>query len=716
MRTLVLLRGVAGSGKSTFIKENNLEHYTISSDNIRLLFQPPRQGINGSWQISNDNEKRVWSFIQTLVEDRMKNGEFTIVDATHLSNDSFKKYKKLSEQYRYKILCVDFSDISLEEIKLRNMSRPKFKQVPEDVIERMYEKINNQNIPAYINIIKPNEFKMKIQVNPLDLSYYKKIHHIGDLHGCNTVLQEYLNGGLKDNEFYIFCGDFLDRGIENAELLKFLFSIYEKSNVIMLEGNHELWLWYWANDEINLIKSKEFRKFTMFELEDKISKKEARKFYRKLRQMAYYKYNEKSVIVTHGGISFLPQNLIYVSSRQLIHGVGNYSDDIDNIFFKNTNANTYQIHGHRNIFNNGIKVNEKCFNLEGKIEANGCLRIVTLNDTGFTPIEIKNNIFNKERFDKKEDTNNDVFLSKLRSNKYIGENSLGDNISSFNFKRKAFYEKIWDEQLIKARGLFINTKTKEIVSRSYNKFFNIGEMEFTQIENLKNSLVFPVKTYVKENGYLGILGYNSEFDELIFSSKSTFKNEHSQWFKELIVNKLNHGKLEELKKYIKNNNCSLVFEVISKNDPHIIEYDKDDVVLLDIIKREIMLNRADYEEIIRCSQEFNLKHKELAYTFNNWAEFKEWYDDLEKSDGRYKEKFIEGFVIEDSKGFMTKIKVNYYNYWKSMRKIKDNIIINREFESKNYNCDPFVKFLRGLTEIELQKDIITLRNMFKRNI
>lgn len=35
MRTLVLLRGIPASGKSTWIKENKLEAYTLSSDHIR---------------------------------------------------------------------------------------------------------------------------------------------------------------------------------------------------------------------------------------------------------------------------------------------------------------------------------------------------------------------------------------------------------------------------------------------------------------------------------------------------------------------------------------------------------------------------------------------------------------------------------------------------------------------------------------------------------
>lgn len=35
MRTLLLLRGAPGSGKSTWIRENNLEQYALEADRFR---------------------------------------------------------------------------------------------------------------------------------------------------------------------------------------------------------------------------------------------------------------------------------------------------------------------------------------------------------------------------------------------------------------------------------------------------------------------------------------------------------------------------------------------------------------------------------------------------------------------------------------------------------------------------------------------------------
>ena len=72
------------------------------------------------------------------------------------------------------------------------------------------------------------------------------------------ALQKYLsdNGGIQEDEMYIFVGDYIDRGLENVEVVQFLISLMGRKNVLMLEGNHEKWLWLWANDRAT--NSKEF--------------------------------------------------------------------------------------------------------------------------------------------------------------------------------------------------------------------------------------------------------------------------------------------------------------------------------------------------------------------------------------------------------------------------------------------------------------------------
>lgn len=150
----------------------------------------------------------------------------------------------------------------------------------------------------------------------------KRFINFGDIHGCYTALKEYLDsvGGIKEDEYYIFCGDYIDRGIENGEVIRFLSSIKDYKNVQLIQGNHEIHLMKYIHGEKAL--SSEFNDITTKELIDKgISKKELSLFCNKLTQCAYYKYHDKIVIATHGGLSTIPENLVFVATKQMVKGV-----------------------------------------------------------------------------------------------------------------------------------------------------------------------------------------------------------------------------------------------------------------------------------------------------------------------------------------------------------------------------------------------------------
>ena len=98
MRVLLLLRGSAGVGKSTYIKEHDLEQYALSADNIRLMCQSPVLQTDGSVAISQTNEKLVWNLLFQMLEARMQRGEFVVMGATilrHRKSTAIKTWLKL---------------------------------------------------------------------------------------------------------------------------------------------------------------------------------------------------------------------------------------------------------------------------------------------------------------------------------------------------------------------------------------------------------------------------------------------------------------------------------------------------------------------------------------------------------------------------------------------------------------------------------------------
>lgn len=723
MRTLLLFRGAPGVGKSTYIEKNGLKPYTLCADDIRLLCQSPVLSANGNTEITQSNDGTVWKTLFTLLEVRMQRGEFTVIDATNSKTSEMNKYKKLCQEYRYRIFLVDFTDIPIEECKKRNSLRTVVKQVPEAVIDKMYSRFKTQGIPSGITVIKPDELD-KIFMKKINLSEYKVIHHVGDIHGCNTALMEYLDqiGGIKDEDFYIFAGDYIDRGIENAEVVQFLLSIKDKPNVLLLEGNHEIHLRKYSEDKKSF--SKEFELFTKPALDKAgFKKKDLRQLCRKFAQCAYYTYHGNTYLVTHGGLSTIPQNLTFVATDQMIHGVGRYNDveQVADTFFNTTDEHTYQIFGHRNTKGFDINVNPRVYDLEGQVEFGGCLRCVDIVPGGSITYEVKNNVFREPEKSARTMSNNvSDALIELRHNKYVTEKQFG-NISSFNFSPTAFQKNIWDEQTTKARGLFLDTEKFKVVARSYDKFFNINQREETKFDALQRTLEFPVAAYVKENGFLGIVSWNEYTDDLFITSKSDPDGPFSEWLRDMIYTKISEENLEKMKKYIKENDVSFVFECCDmEHDPHIIDYPESKLVLLDIIYNTLDFQKYNYEDMAHIGRDLGLTIKKQAYELSTWQEFYDWYFEVLEEDYEYRGDKIEGFVIEDANGYMVKLKLTYYNFWKFMRGIAHETLKKGHTNRTSLLTTPVAnefytwckkQFENGKAD-ELPKDVVTLRKMF----
>ena len=994
MRTLLLLRGAPGCGKSTFIKENGLEPYSLSADSIRLQIQSPIQLVDGSEGISQNNEKEVWNILYRMLEVRMQRGEFVVIDATNSKSSEMNKYKDMCDTYRYRMFCIDMTDLPIEECKKRNASRVPMKRVPEDCIDKMYSRFRTQKIPSGFKVLNKDQLD-QVYMRKFDMSEYEKIVVVGDDHGCmyplskyirtayfgfdydepeywrsdrwlniedlpdeiwkdvngydgkylisnygrlktfskqreciyvyrqygdkylyanlsshtkkkthkvhklvwdafgdgfcdeinhidgvcqnnniknlersdrvlnethcwesgikhgrrivqfdlnhnkikeydsikqavkengfssaggishccngeykqafgyiweyadnisgnrsgkpihvlqytpdgefvaeyqsiksaeksvgvqsirnclagnqrtsggfvwkakdyvyevkktNPILYDpkYLKGLMNDNYFYIFVGDIIDRGIENAETVKFFIEAVKRKNVLVLEGNHEKWLKLYSHDIVG--KSKEFEFVTRKQLDaSDIDKKDIRQLCRKLGQAAWFTYGDKEILVTHGGLATMPENLSFMATDQMIHGVGDYNDSgvIAETWLRTTADNMYQIHGHRNVKNVPMKVNDRVYNLEGKVEFGGFLRILEIDKDGFHEIEIKNDVFKSPvEVEQSQSLNNssiaDIVL-KMRQNRFIQEKAFG-NISSFNFTREAFYDKVWDDQTVKARGLYIDTNLMKIAARSYNKFFSVNERPETKFEMLQHRFEFPVTCYVKENGFLGLVSYDPNTDDLFITTKSSPEGPFAEWLKDMVYRKIKN--IDLMKQICKEQDVTFVFECVDmKNDPHIIEYPEDELFLLSIVKNSMDFVQYEYSDLVNIANEIGVKYKTKAIEIANWSDFVDWYNEVLDPDYEFDGRIIEGFVIEDSAGFMTKLKLTYYNFWKFMRGLTHETLQRGHFHKTSALTTPtandYYGFIKGVfdttdkeTRQSLPRDIIYWRNEF----
>jgi predicted kinase len=122
---IVLLVGLPGSGKSTYLKQMGVDG--LSSDAIRR------------WLADDETDQtihdRVFETLRYLLRQRLSIGRpVTYIDATHLTVAERATYLGMGRSYGCEVEAV-FFDVALEICRERN--RQRHRVVPDAVLERM---------------------------------------------------------------------------------------------------------------------------------------------------------------------------------------------------------------------------------------------------------------------------------------------------------------------------------------------------------------------------------------------------------------------------------------------------------------------------------------------------------------------------------------------------------------------------------------------------
>lgn len=251
---------------------------------------------------------------------------------------------------------------------------------------------------------------------------------------------------------------------------------------------------------------------------------------------------------------------------------------------------------------------------------------------------------------------------------------------------------------MKARGLYINTNTSQIVCRGFDKFFNKDENELGDLSLLE----YPVTVYLKENGFLGLVGYNDEFDELVITSKSDLNGPYAQYVKDALTETVGADGLKKIKKYVKQHKCTLALEICDPvRDPHIIEYPEIQVYLLAIIHNTKHFAMESYTTLRGVAQQLCLRPKKKVTVLNSYEELNQF---LSMQFGH-----IEGFVFEDVHGFMIKYKTDFYNLWKHRR----SLVHSKNPQPVNQDDHEFLEWL-NTHDIDHKLPIIEIRKLYEK--
>lgn len=377
-RKLFLLRGSSSSGKTTFINKYNLDPYTISSDDTRLFIKGPVLSLNPSGiAIDQSVTGEAWRQIQAQMERRMANGEFLILDSTSIHLRDIEKYQELCKQYRYDLVIVDFTKVSLEVLQQRNSERQPLYQVPDRVITKMHEDIQKYgDISNKYTVVNPDKFIKSLRNVVEDCCDYENIHVIGDTTGHLSALKKFVKltnanqTTIDRTDLCIFVG--LPRVEEsNSELIEYLEILTSYEDIVFIEG---------------FSKQPTSKKLILKPTSKKPQTEAAHPLYPYANTYKYLSAHGKRLLITHGGLHCLPSILQQISAEQLIFGVGDYdqASECATRFENQAGDDMYQVHSYRPFGDCDMPIEySRTYNLFESDSTQQCIRVLTLSKEGF---------------------------------------------------------------------------------------------------------------------------------------------------------------------------------------------------------------------------------------------------------------------------------------------------------------------------------------------
>ena len=260
-------------------------------------------------------------------------------------------------------------------------------------------------------------------------------------------------------------------------------------------------------------------------------------------------------------------------------------------------------------------------------------RIELLNDATY------NSIFKPIQFLQKDSLV--LFRYGNYSDVFSGETEFGASYTQFWNAFDGIYRTM--------RSIVINIDTLEIVTYPFDKFFNINEMDETDVvvikERIKNAKSIEISDKL-DGSMASVRYYNGE----IFATGSKSIIREQSWRLDDVYKMIESS--PNIKQLVMDHpNYTFIFESITKSDAHVVIYDDLDLGLHLIGARNMdTLEMLSYKEIVELANKYNV----LTTTI-----FDKTFEEVMNSLDDKKSNEKEGFVLNID-GFYVKIKYNDY--------------------------------------------------------
>lgn len=208
----------------------------------------------------------------------------------------------------------------------------------------------------------------------------------------------------------------------------------------------------------------------------------------------------------------------------------------------------------------------------------------------------------------------------------------------YNYAPEIQYNKSWDRVTRACRGLILDG-VGNIVSRPYEKFFNLGEV------NLPFQFDDPVEIMDKADGSLGILypvptGWGADYH---IATRGSFESEQAKMATKIFTYQFGH--LYPQAGY------TMLFEIVGPDNRIVLEYPENELILLGAVQNDtgyyVSPQQAKYMWFSRDNGDFEEWPGRVIEVMN----FKTLTDAL----GHMERKNAEGYVVRHH-NFMVKLK------------------------------------------------------------
>ena len=696
MRTMFILRGAPGAGKSTLIRRHRLSDLAIGLDDFRRLYSTPFTDLDGEPTLSMafGAERQVVSAFKAAVASRVRLGGTIVLDCTNPARKSYREFASLARRCGYRVYVVDVQgDLTDAELIERNETRRgTLGYVEPQVVADIAARVRAGAASVVEPVVGLEDVRRLNTIAETDAAeHYERLVIIGDVQSCAGALAKAKKhfGGWDPATLFVLVGDLFDRGPDAAGVMDLIVEDGRvPDNIILVEGNHDEHLRMICSD-VRGGSWPDTRESRRQILASGRRDGDIEALLARMVPLAGLRFAGEHVLVTHAGLDpatidritaegedgLLTWDLTEVPMLQLLLGSSARSTTFQGrsgyeraVEARLSHPRILQVHGHRN----GARREEpgpalaapNVYTLEHRVEHGGHLAVLQIDADGTRTLHA----FTQDApvlTGAAADPTSLVARMSAHPEVRVREVEGMPGIIACNFSRRAFVKGLWDQTSCKARGLFLRASDAEVVARGYDKFFNIGQPPGPADlgEVVRAGAGRPLSVRRKWNGYLAIVSVVDGRLRVFSKSGVTAYSEHAE---SLLAAHLG-DRADELAALIAAAGVSLTFEVISRRDPHIVDEGDDKVVLLDAIR-----NREDMElvdEVRRSvAEDFGLVSPAVEVLSEAVGEADDDAPAALAARARAaEERGEEGFVITYAGGAMTKYKTRAYGEVKAFR-------------------------------------------------